>query len=72
MFAVFIPHQSKKNLEVSVMKIFGKDNKMVREAKLPTPIVPEEETFAPVEYDYGLDKVERVLKSGDSYKSSRM
>ena len=61
--------QLKKNFEGISMKIwnrlFGKNNEKVKEANLPTPITPEEETLAPAPYDYGLDELGIFLSSRD-------
>lgn len=46
-------------------RLFGKNNKMVKEAEAPAPIAPEEEKIAPAPYDYGLDGLGIFLSSRD-------
>ncbi len=46
-------------------RLFGKHYEKVMEAKLPTPITPEEKTLTPAPYDYGLDDLNLLLISRD-------
>lgn len=52
--------------EEFIMKIWNRlFGKKVKEAELPNPIAPEEETLAPAPYNYGLDGLGIFLASRD-------
>lgn len=52
--------------EEFIMRIWNRFlGKNVKEAELPTPIAPEEESLAPAPYNYGLDGLGILLASRD-------